>query len=144
MLNAVKEKQLVFKVNPYEFEEIHAFAKLQGKTLSSFVIDLIREQMENWEDEQDVKAALNANEPGISWNALRKEGSVIVIPPIHLKLHEKNTPDRTRPYGEAPPSVFAYHRNTLDFVSFSFIHLFLCRMQLCRFSRGVPIVCKTV
>ncbi|MCL2500240.1 MAG: hypothetical protein FWE90_07875 [Defluviitaleaceae bacterium] len=70
----VKEKQLAFKVNPQEFDEIHVFAKNQGKTLSAFVLELIREQMENWEDEQDIREVLNSNEPGISWNALRMEG----------------------------------------------------------------------
>jgi len=69
----VKEKQLAIKVNQHEFEEIHHFARTQGKTLSRFVLDLIREQIENWEDEQDIREALRSNEPSISWKALRKE-----------------------------------------------------------------------
>lgn len=70
---AVKEKQLAVKVHAQEFEEIHAFAKAQGKTLSALVLELIREQMENWEDEQDIREVLNSNEPSVSWRALRNE-----------------------------------------------------------------------
>jgi hypothetical protein len=49
------------------------FAKGQGKTVTGFIMDLIREEMENIEDEKDLRAVLNSNEPSISWAALRKE-----------------------------------------------------------------------
>ena len=39
-------------------------------------MDLIREEMENIEDEKDVRAALNSNEPSISWAELRSEQSL--------------------------------------------------------------------
>ena len=47
----------------------------QGKTITGFIMDLIREEMENIEDEKDVRAVLNDNEPSISWAELRKEKS---------------------------------------------------------------------
>jgi len=64
---------LSVKVHPQEFEDIHAFAKLQGKTLSSLILESLREQMENWEDEQDIRDVLNRNEPSVRWSDLRKE-----------------------------------------------------------------------
>ena len=38
-------------------------------------MDLIREEIESIEDEKDVRAVLNNNEPSISWAELRKETS---------------------------------------------------------------------
>jgi len=69
----VKDKQLVIKLYEHEHEQIHEYAKGQGKTVTGFIMDLIREEMENIEDEKDVRAALNSNEPSISWAELRKE-----------------------------------------------------------------------
>ena len=70
-----KDKQLVFKLYEHEHEQIQEYAKGQGKTITGFIMDLIREEMENIEDEQDVRAALNDNEPSISWAELRNEAS---------------------------------------------------------------------
>ena len=69
----VKDKQLVFKLYEHEHEQIQAYAKGQGKTITGFIMDLVREEMEGIEDEKDVRAALNSNEPSISWAELRKE-----------------------------------------------------------------------
>jgi len=69
----VKDKQLVFKLYEHEHEQIHEFAKGQGKTITGFIMDLIREEIENIEDEKDVRAVLNSNEPSISWADLRSE-----------------------------------------------------------------------
>jgi len=71
----VKDKQLVFKLYEHEHEQIQEYAKGQGKTVTGFIMDLIREEMENIEDERDVRAVLNDNEPSISWAELRKETS---------------------------------------------------------------------
>jgi len=71
----VKDKQLVFKLYEHEHEQIQEFAKGQGKTVAGFIMDLIREEMECIEDERDVRAVLNSNEPSISWAELRKETS---------------------------------------------------------------------
>ena len=70
-----KDKQLVFKLYEHEHEQIQEFAKMQGKTVTGFIMDLIREEIENIEDEKDVRAVLNSNEPSISWAELRKETS---------------------------------------------------------------------
>jgi len=69
----VKDKQLVFKLHEHEHEQIQMFAKGQGKTVTGFIMDLIREEMESIEDEKDLRAVLNSNEPSISWVELRKE-----------------------------------------------------------------------
>ena len=69
----VKDKQLVFKLYEHEHDQIQMFAKGQGKTVTGFIMDLIREEIESIEDERDVRAALNSNEPSISWSDLRKE-----------------------------------------------------------------------
>ena len=69
----VKDKQLVFKLYEHEHEQIQEFAKSQGKTVTGFIMDLIREEMESIEDERDVRAVLNSSEPSISWAELRKE-----------------------------------------------------------------------
>ena len=50
----LKEKQLSFKVSSYEYDTIHMIAQKHGKTLSSFLIELIHEQIENWKNEQDI------------------------------------------------------------------------------------------
>ena len=71
----VKTKQLVFKLYEHEHEQIQEFAKGQGKTVTGFIMDLIREEMESIEDEKDVRAVLNSSEPSISWAELRKETS---------------------------------------------------------------------
>ena len=71
----VKDKQLVFKLYEHEHEQIQEVAKRQGKTITDFIMDLIREEIENIEDEEDIRAVLNSNEPGISWAELRKEAS---------------------------------------------------------------------
>ena len=72
----VKDKQLVFKLHEHEHERIRLFAKGQGKTVTGFIMDLIREEMENIEDEKDLRAVLNSNEPSTSWAELRKETSL--------------------------------------------------------------------
>jgi len=69
----VKNKQLIFKLYEHEHEQIQEYAKEQGKTITGFILDLIREEMENIEDEKDIRAVLNGNEPSISWAELRKE-----------------------------------------------------------------------
>jgi len=69
----VKDKQLVFKLYEHEHEQIQEYAKGQGKTITGFIMDLIREEIESIEDEKDVRLALNSNEPSISWAELRKE-----------------------------------------------------------------------
>jgi len=69
----VKDKQLVFKLYEHEHEQIQAYAKGQGKTITGFIMDLIREEIESIEDEKDVRLVLNSNEPSISWAELRKE-----------------------------------------------------------------------
>jgi predicted DNA-binding protein len=69
----VKDKQLVFKLYEHEHEQIQEYAKGQGKTITGFIMDLIREEIENIEDEKDVRAVLNSSEPSISWAELRKE-----------------------------------------------------------------------
>ena len=71
----VKDKQLVFKLYEHEHEQIQACAKGQGKTVTGFIMDLIREEIESIEDERDIRAVLNSNEPSISWTELRKETS---------------------------------------------------------------------
>jgi predicted DNA-binding protein len=71
----LKEKQVSFKVSSHEYDTIHTIAQTCGKTLSSFLLEFIHEQIENWEDEQDIKEVLNNNEPGISWKTLSKENS---------------------------------------------------------------------
>jgi len=72
----VKDKQLVLKLYEHEHEQIQEFAKGQGKTITGFIMDLIREELESIEDEKDVIAVLNNNEPSISWAELRKETSL--------------------------------------------------------------------
>jgi len=72
----IKDKQLVFKLYEHEHEQIQEFARQQGKTITSFIMDLIRDEMENAEDEKDIRAVLNSNEPSISWAELRKEASL--------------------------------------------------------------------
>jgi len=72
----VKDKQIVFKLYEHEHEQIQELARRQGKTITSFIMDLIREEMENAEDERDIREALNSNEPNISWAELRKEASL--------------------------------------------------------------------
>ncbi|MCL2202969.1 MAG: hypothetical protein FWB88_03405 [Defluviitaleaceae bacterium] len=69
----VKDKQLVFKLYEHEHEQIQEYAKGQGKTVTGFIMDLIREEIESIEDERDVRAVLHSNEPSISWAELRKE-----------------------------------------------------------------------
>ena len=66
-------KQLVFQLHEHEHEQIQEYARGQGKTITRFIIDLIREEMENIEDEKDIRAVLNDNEPSISWAELRRE-----------------------------------------------------------------------
>ena len=72
----VKDKQLVFKLCEREHEQIQEAARGQGKTIADFILDLIREEIENIEDEKDIRAVLNSNEPSISWDELRKETSL--------------------------------------------------------------------
>jgi len=55
----VKDKQLVFKLYEHEHEQIQEFAKGQGKTVTEFIMDLIREEMESIEDERDIRAVSN-------------------------------------------------------------------------------------
>lgn len=71
-----KDKQLVFKLYEHEHTQIQEYAKEQGKTVTGFIMDLIREEMENIEDEKDLRAVLSSNEPSISWAELRKEPSL--------------------------------------------------------------------
>ena len=49
----VKDKQLVFKLYEHEHEQIQECAKGQGKTVTGFIMDLIRDEIENIEDEKD-------------------------------------------------------------------------------------------
>ena len=69
----VKDRQLIFNLHAHEHDQIQAYAKGHGKTITGFIMDLIREEMENIEDEKDIRAVLNSNEPTISWAQLRKE-----------------------------------------------------------------------
>jgi len=43
----VKDKQLVFKLCEHEHEQIQEYAKSQGKTITGFIMDLIREEIES-------------------------------------------------------------------------------------------------
>ena len=70
----VKDKNVVFKLYEHEHNQILEFAKSQGKTITNFIMDLVREEIESIEDEADIRAVLNSNEPSISWAELRKEG----------------------------------------------------------------------
>ena len=69
----VKDRQLVFKLHEYEHEQIQEVARKQGKTINGFIMDLIREEIENIEDEKDIRAVLNSDEPNISWAELHRE-----------------------------------------------------------------------
>jgi len=72
----IKDKQLVFKLYEHEHEQIQELARQRGKTITSFIMDLIRDEMENAEDEKDIREVLNSKEPSISWAELRKESGL--------------------------------------------------------------------
>jgi len=69
----VKDKQLVFELYEHEHKQIQEVARGQGKTITDFIMDLIRDEIESIEDERDIRAVMNSDEPSISWAELHKE-----------------------------------------------------------------------
>ncbi|MCL2255167.1 MAG: DUF6290 family protein [Lachnospiraceae bacterium] len=68
-------KQMGIRVALDEYKLMQEYANFQGKPLSAIILDLIREEMENWEDERDIKEIVNRKESSISFQeVVRKAG----------------------------------------------------------------------
>lgn len=66
-------KSMSITTTESEYNLIKDFAKFQGKSISSLVLDLVREKMEELEDIQDAKEILASQEPTISWQELKQK-----------------------------------------------------------------------
>jgi len=62
MDNAIKTKNLNIRTSEADYKRIQEFAKFQGVSMSGFILDLVNEYIENWEDIRDYKKAMVENE----------------------------------------------------------------------------------
>ena len=50
-----------------------AFADFEGETMTSLILRMIREKIEDWEDVRDAEEILSRNEPAFSLADVKKE-----------------------------------------------------------------------
>jgi uncharacterized protein (DUF1778 family) len=72
-MEANKTKNLNIRTSPEEYHSIKQFATLRGESMSGFILGLVHEYIENWEDIRDYKEALDRDEPTYSMEEVGKE-----------------------------------------------------------------------
>ena len=72
----VKSKNVNIRTTEREYDAIKRFADFHGKSISSLVLDLLYENIEDWEDIRDAKEVINANEPFISWEEVKRKNGL--------------------------------------------------------------------
>jgi len=69
----MKNTTLNVRISEDEYTSLKAFADFHGQTMTSLVLNTIRDMMEDWEDVRDAEAVIFRNEPTTPWRELKKE-----------------------------------------------------------------------
>jgi len=69
-------KDMNIRVSEQEYEVIKAFADSNGETISSLILNTIREKIEDWEDIRDAEEVLSRNEPVYSWEDVKRRAGL--------------------------------------------------------------------
>ena len=64
---------MTIRTTEKEYDAIKKFADFHGKSVSSLVLELLYEKIEEWEDIRDAQEVIDRNEPTISWEDVQKE-----------------------------------------------------------------------
>ena len=59
-----KTKNMNIRINEDEYDNIKRFADFNGKTISALMLDAVMEQIEYWEDLNDIKEYEEEKESG--------------------------------------------------------------------------------
>jgi len=73
MDDAIKTKNLNIRISEADYKRIQEFAKFQRMSMSGFILDLVNEHIENWEDIRDYKKAMESNEKTYSNKEVMKK-----------------------------------------------------------------------
>ena len=76
MDNAIKTKNLNIRTSEADYKRIQEFAKFQGVSMSGFILDLVNEYIENWEDIRDYKKAMAENEKTYSLDEIAEKNGL--------------------------------------------------------------------
>jgi len=66
------ETILNVQVSEQEYSTMKAFADFQGQTITSLVLNAIRDIMDEWEDVRDAEEALALNELAVPWEEVKR------------------------------------------------------------------------
>ena len=69
-------KNMNISVSEQEYETIKAFADSNGETISSLILNTIREKIEDWEDIRDAEEVLARNEAKYSLDEVKKRAGL--------------------------------------------------------------------
>ena len=67
---------MTIRTTEKEYDAIKRFADLHGKSVSSLVLDLLYEKIEEWEDIRDAQEVIDRNEPTISWEEVKRKNGL--------------------------------------------------------------------
>jgi len=75
----VKNTTLNVRIAEDEYTSFKAYADYHGQTVTSLVLNTIREMMEDWEDVRDAEEVLARNEPRVSWEEVQRKAGLPCI-----------------------------------------------------------------
>jgi len=76
MDNEIKTKNLNIRTSEADYKRIQEYAKFQGMSMSGFILDLVNEHIENWEDIRDYKKAISENEKTYSLSEIAEKNDL--------------------------------------------------------------------
>jgi uncharacterized protein (DUF1778 family) len=71
-----KNTTLNVRISEDEYSTMKAFADFHGQTMTSLVLNTIRDLMEDWEDVRDAEAVIFKNEPTVSWEEVQRKAGL--------------------------------------------------------------------
>jgi len=69
------ETTLNVQVSEKEYSAMKAFADFQGQTITSLVLNAIRDIVDDWEDVRDAEEILAINEPTVPWAEVKRRAN---------------------------------------------------------------------
>jgi len=71
-----KNTTLNVRISEDEYSSLKAFADFHGQTMTSLVLNTIREMMEDWEDVRDAEDVIFKNEPSVTWEEVQRKAGL--------------------------------------------------------------------